>query len=104
MNLPMASTTKAVINGSLCDAASGETCDVISPIDRSVITALPSCDVVDMDRAVAGARDAFESRHWLGMSPKDRKKIMLKWADLLGKAAIWECRLVWREILMSEVP
>jgi len=72
MNIPIAPTTKAVINGSLCDAASGDTREVNSPIDRSVIAAIPNCGVEDLNRAVARARDAFESRHWLGMSPKDR--------------------------------
>jgi hypothetical protein len=59
---------QAIIDGKPAAAAAGKTLPVISPIDGAVIAALPDCDTPDVDRAVAGARKAFESRRWQGMS------------------------------------
>ena len=41
-----------------------------------------------MDAAVAAARAAFEDRRWAGQSPAARKKILLKWADLIDAHAL----------------
>ena len=54
-------TIQAIIDGELTGAASGKTFAVVSPIDGATIAELPECDVVDVNRAVAGARKAFES-------------------------------------------
>ena len=74
-------TVQAIIDGKLTGAASGKTLAVISPIDGETIAAIPDCETPDIDRAVAGARKAFESRRWQGMSAKQRKRIVLDWAD-----------------------
>jgi acyl-CoA reductase-like NAD-dependent aldehyde dehydrogenase len=74
-------TVQAIIDGKLTGAASGKTLAIVSPIDGKTVAAIPDCETPDIDRAVAGARKAFESRRWQGMSPKQRKRIVLDWAD-----------------------
>ena len=61
---------------------------MVSPIDRKTIAAIPDCDTADVDRAVAGTRHAFEARSWQGMSPKQRKRILLDWADRVSAEAL----------------
>ncbi len=47
------------------------------------MTDVSRCGVADIDRAVASARAAFDDRRWRGKSPADRKRVMIKFADLL---------------------
>ncbi len=75
----------AFINGKHVAAASGKTFDCISPIDGKLLTHVASCDVEDVNRAVAAARTVFEKGSWSAIHPAKRKKIMLKFADLLQK-------------------
>jgi acyl-CoA reductase-like NAD-dependent aldehyde dehydrogenase len=99
-------TVQAIIDGKLTGAASGKTFDVVSPIDGAIIATLPDCDTADVDRAVAGARKAFESRCWAGLSPKQRKRIVLAWADLVAAEApalaVLESRDMGMPIRMAE--
>lgn len=74
---------KLLIDGQMCDSDSGETHDVISPLDGSVLTTTAAGTKEDTERAVAAARRAFDDKRWRGMPPMARKKIMLKWADLV---------------------
>ena len=53
-------TTQAIIDGKLTGAVSGKTLAVVSPIDGETIAAIPDCEKPDVDRAVSGARRAFE--------------------------------------------
>jgi 4-guanidinobutyraldehyde dehydrogenase / NAD-dependent aldehyde dehydrogenase len=75
--------SQAFIDGAYVDAASGETFDCISPGTGRVIAQVASCDAEDVDRAVAGARRAFESGVWSRMAPKKRKRILLRFAALM---------------------
>ena len=79
--------TKAFVGGKFIDAASGKTFPTVSPIDGKVIAAIAECDAIDVDRAVAAARAAFEKGVWRNMAPAQRKAVMLKWADLIEKNA-----------------
>ncbi|MEE9317804.1 MAG: aldehyde dehydrogenase [Rhodospirillales bacterium] len=76
---------KAFINGKYVDAASGETFDCISPIDGRSLTRVARCDSEDVDRAVRAARRAFDSGVWADMAPNQRKKVLLKFAELIEK-------------------
>ena len=78
---------RAFIGGDFTTSASGKTFDCISPIDGQVIAQVASCEQEDVDRAVAKARAAFDKGDWAQMNPRHRKKIMLKFADLLEKNA-----------------
>ena len=75
--------TDAFIDGSYTPAASGETFDAVSPRDGRVIAKVAAGDVEDVDRAVAAARRAFDDRRWAGMAPAKRKRLMVKFADLI---------------------
>ena len=72
-----------LIDGKNVPSLSGKTDDVISPLDGSVLTTTAAGTAEDTERAIAAARRAFEDRRWRGMPPAARKKIMLKWADLI---------------------
>jgi acyl-CoA reductase-like NAD-dependent aldehyde dehydrogenase len=74
---------QAFVDGEYVDALSGETFDCVSPGTGTVIAHVASCDADDVDRAVAGARRAFESGKWSRAAPKKRKKILKRFAELI---------------------
>lgn len=75
--------SRMYINGAFVDAVSGKTFDDISPRDQRVIAKVAAGDTEDVNRAVKAALTAFESGVWSEMNPRDKKAIMLKWADLI---------------------
>ncbi|GIU95985.1 MAG: aldehyde dehydrogenase [Gaiellaceae bacterium] len=79
--------TQAFVNGEFVDALSGETFSCISPSSGQVIAEVASCDTADVDRAVSHARAAFESGVWSRMAPKARKKVLLRFAELIAENA-----------------
>ena len=74
---------RAFINGARVSARDGQTFSCISPVDGRVLAAVARCGEADVDAAVSAARLAFEDRRWRGMSPVQRKKVMIKFSDLL---------------------
>ncbi|GLU27887.1 aldehyde dehydrogenase [Brucella sp. NBRC 12950] len=76
---------QAFIDGRFSDAASGETFDDISPRDGKVIARVAACDREDIDRAVQAGRRAFEAGVWRDRSPKERKKVLQRFALLFEK-------------------
>lgn len=78
---------RAVINGQLVAARSGETLPVHAPRDGSIVGRIPDCGVTDVDAAVAGAKRAFEAGAWSRMAPRARKALLLRLADLLAERA-----------------
>ncbi|MDQ7071389.1 MAG: aldehyde dehydrogenase [Rhodobacterales bacterium] len=72
-----------VIDGEICNSASGAVSDVISPLNGEMLTTIASGSEEDVNRAVTAARRAFEDRRWAGLAPSERKKVMLRWADLI---------------------
>ena len=77
--------SKAFINGEFVDAASGETFDNFSPHDGHLISKVALGETEDINRAVACAKKAFDDGTWREMNPRDKKIIMLRWAQLLGE-------------------
>ena len=71
------------IDGEFVSAVSGATFDAISPIDQRVLAKVASGDSIDVDKAVAAAKRTFENGVWRDLNPRDKKTIMLKWADLI---------------------
>ena len=78
---------RALIHGEHCDAVSGQTFDCVTPVDGRVLGQVASCDAADADVAVRDARATFESGVWSRMKPVERKKIMIRFADLLDAHA-----------------
>ena len=74
---------RALVNGERVAARDGQTFDCISPVDGRLLTQVARCGAADIDAAVAAARAAFEDRRWAGKSPAQRKRIMIKFADLI---------------------
>ena len=74
---------QAFIDGQFVDAASGKTFESINPANGAELTQVAECGEQDVNRAVAAARRAFESGVWRNMSPQDRKRVMLRFADLI---------------------
>jgi len=75
--------TGVYIDGRFRDALSGETFDCISPIDGRVIAKVAAGGDRDVDAAVASGRAAFERGDWARRAPRERKQVLLRFADLL---------------------
>jgi acyl-CoA reductase-like NAD-dependent aldehyde dehydrogenase len=78
---------RAFIDGEYVAASSGETFECLSPIDGRLLANVSACGAQDVDRAVAGARAAFESGTWSRSAPKERKRVLLKLAELIRSHA-----------------
>jgi len=77
--------TQAFIDGSYVPAKSGATFDCVNPATGKALAAVASCDAADVDAAVAGARRAFEDGRWSRLAPAARKKVLLRFAELIRK-------------------
>ncbi|QTL02177.1 aldehyde dehydrogenase [Aquabacter sp. L1I39] len=75
--------TKAFIDGTSVPAASGKTFPCVFPGTGQEIAQVAACEAEDVDRAVRVARAAFEAGTWSRMAPADRKRIMLRFSELL---------------------
>lgn len=75
--------SKAFIGGAYVSAAGGQTFDCKSPIDGSLLGQVAACDQEDIDRAVKAARTAFESGKWSNLAPRERKRVLLRFAELI---------------------
>jgi 4-(gamma-glutamylamino)butanal dehydrogenase len=69
-------------------AGQGALLDVVSPIDGKSFSSLADGSAQDVELAVSSARQTFESGVWCKASPAERKKKLLKLADLIEKHAI----------------
>ncbi|WP_026354603.1 aldehyde dehydrogenase [Massilia niastensis] len=74
---------RAFIDGWRVDAHSKQRFDKISPVDGRKLAEVARCDVLDVDLAVTAARAAFEDRRWAGMAPAKRKRVLIRFADLM---------------------
>ena len=77
-----------LIDGEARGASDSVVMDVISPLDGGVLTTMPRGTRDDAKAAISAARRAFDDGSWSGLAPAERKKIMLKWADLIEKNAV----------------
>ncbi|MBG0857727.1 aldehyde dehydrogenase [Streptomyces spinoverrucosus] len=79
----LAFETRPFIDGTFTDATSGDTFPSVSPRDGSVLCEVRASSAGDVDRAVRSARTAFEDGRWRDLAPKERKRILLRWAELI---------------------
>jgi betaine-aldehyde dehydrogenase len=70
-----------LIDGELVDAAEGATDPVVNPATGEEIAQAPSSSAEDVERAIAAARQAFET--FQNTTPADRQDLLLKLADLV---------------------
>ena len=80
-------STGAFIDGELVDAASGETFERINPATGEVIARVAAGDAEDVDRAVRAARRAFDAGDWSMADPAERKRVLLRLAELIREHA-----------------
>lgn len=78
---------EAYIDGRFLPAKSGKTAPAVSSINGSQLTEVASCAAEDVDEAVRAARTAFETGRWRYLSPNERRKTLLNFADLMEKHA-----------------
>jgi gamma-glutamyl-gamma-aminobutyraldehyde dehydrogenase len=74
---------RAFIDGRPVAARSGRSFDDISPIDGRVIGQVARCESADIDAAVAAARATFEIGVWRNTEPRQRKRVLLRFAELI---------------------
>jgi acyl-CoA reductase-like NAD-dependent aldehyde dehydrogenase len=96
---------RAFIGGAAVPARDGRVFDDVSPIDGQVIGQVARCGPADVDAAVAAARASFESATWRGMEPRDRKRILRRFAEAIradvDRLALLETRDVGKPIVNS---
>ena len=85
--------TRAFIGGQFVSAVNGATFERINPATGQPLAQIAACNEADIDRAVRVARAAFETGVWRDLKPTERKRIMLRWAELI-RANIAELALL----------
>jgi gamma-glutamyl-gamma-aminobutyraldehyde dehydrogenase len=80
---PLRPEGRAFINGKFVAAQDGRVFRKKSPIDGRVIAEVARCSQGDVDDAVAAARKAFEAGAWRRTDPKERKRVLLRFAELI---------------------
>src|SRR5262245_1371308 len=74
---------RALIDGKLSDAIDGRRFDDVSPIDGRVICQVARGDAKDIDKAVQAARATFSAGVWRKADPFHRKRVLLRFAELI---------------------
>ncbi|WP_417538235.1 aldehyde dehydrogenase [Marinomonas sp.] len=77
--------TSSFINGKSYQALSGETFTSTNPATGDALANITACQSVDVDYAVASAKNAFASGVWSEIHPNERKGILLAFCDLVEK-------------------
>src|ERR1700741_3132661 len=81
----LSSRTRSSGDGRSVDAASGATFDSINPATGKLLARVAAGDAEDIDRAVRAARATFRAGAWAQFAPAKRKKILLRFAELIVK-------------------
>lgn len=82
-SLNKALPTESFIGGKWVPALSGKTLPCVFPATGETIGHVAACDAEDVDAAVKSARKAFDAGTWSRMSPQDRRRIMLRFSELI---------------------
>ena len=72
-----------LIGGKWLDAASGKTFPTYNPATGEILAHVAEGNNIDIDRAVAAARNAFERGPWRTLTAAERGRMIWKLADLL---------------------
>ena len=96
---------RAFIGGRFVPALDGGVFADVSPIDGQVIAQVARGRAADVDAAVKAARASFEAGHWRRTEPKERKKVLRRFAELIradvDRLALLETRDVGKPIQNS---
>src|SRR5579883_3336356 len=74
---------KLLIGGQWVEAVSGKTFATLNPATGEELARIAQGEAEDINRAVAAARQAFESGPWPKLTPSQRGRLLLKLADLI---------------------
>jgi len=74
---------RALIGGRRVAARDGALFDCLSPVDGRLLSQAARCGQADVDAAVLVARAAFDDRRWSGLAPAQRKRVLIRFADLV---------------------
>jgi acyl-CoA reductase-like NAD-dependent aldehyde dehydrogenase len=72
-----------LINGQWCNAANGNTWDVVNPATEEVVAVVPYGNEADAHLAIAAAVNAFPS--WSSLSAWSRAELLKKTAEIIRK-------------------
>jgi len=75
--------TELFIDGDFVPAVSGRTFADVTGRDGSTIAHVAEADREDVERAVAAARRSFDDGRWARQTPADRKRVLLRLAELM---------------------
>ncbi len=75
--------TRHFIDGELCDSIDGGRFETINPATGEVLAEMSAGTVKDIDRAVVAAKRAFEAGHWSRMDPRERMRVLFRFAGLV---------------------
>ncbi|OWF44487.1 retinal dehydrogenase 1-like isoform X1 [Mizuhopecten yessoensis] len=82
--------TQIFINNEWVNSVSGKTFPTINPSTKQKITDVQEGDKADVDKAVAAAKEAFKlGSPWRRMDASKRGKLLMKFADLLERDAVY---------------
>jgi aldehyde dehydrogenase (NAD+) len=89
---------KLFINGEFVDAADGKTFESIDPGTETPIATIAQAGKAEAEKAIAAARNAFDSGVWSGLTPAARMAKMQDFADQIAQQGL---RLAMNECLDS---
>jgi acyl-CoA reductase-like NAD-dependent aldehyde dehydrogenase len=75
--------TRPFIDGDWADPVDGGTVADTTPRDGSVIAEIALAGARDTERAVGAARKAFDDGRWADRKPVERKRVLLRFAELV---------------------
>jgi gamma-glutamyl-gamma-aminobutyraldehyde dehydrogenase len=75
--------SKAFVDGRFVSAVSEATFPTYNPANGDLLAELPACGKADVGAAVAAARAAFSDGRWSKQHPANRKRTLLRLADLI---------------------
>src|ERR1700723_1150391 len=94
------------VNGQFVESAGKKYFPVVDPSTEEIMAEVPEANEEDVNRAVAGARAAFDSGAWPQTTAQDRGRILFKLAERIRKEAAHladlECRISGKPIVEAE--
>lgn len=81
--LPDNVRNQAFIDGKFVDAENGIEFEDLNPATGRLLIKVAACSAGDVDKAVKAARAAFDAGSWSRIEPRERKRVLLKFAELI---------------------
>lgn len=78
--------TGSFIDGSYA-ATTDQVREVLDPSSGTALAQICLADMALVDKAVASTKRSFQQRHWRGLSPAQRERVLLRFADIIEQHA-----------------